>query len=79
MGIIADNMGEVVQRTQGDPAGPKTDLRHADTVEFIVSGSVVSVNVDGHCALYIANAGTTLIDTSAATANVGQAVHTEDK
>lgn len=55
MGIIADNMAEVVERTEGTMEGPVTLLQTADTVELVEGpDSRVQVNVDGILVLDIA-------------------------
>lgn len=66
MGIIADTMAEVVERTQSDPAGALTDLRMATSVEFLadITGKVW-VNVDGVTALRVNHATGIAVDTSA--------------
>lgn len=54
MGIIADDMAEVVERTKTTMEGAVTQLRKAATVELILSDpSVVQINVDGIMLVHI--------------------------
>lgn len=65
MGIIADNMAEVVVRSRGELAGSITDLRTATSIELLTGPSgEVWVNVDGVCALRIAHVDTVIVDTT---------------
>jgi hypothetical protein len=54
MGIIADTMAEVIDRTQDTMEGPATTLQTANTCEMVTAaGGVVHINVDGTLALSI--------------------------
>jgi hypothetical protein len=54
VGIIADNMAEVVERTKNTMEGAVTQLRHASYVELVVSDpNVIQFNVDGIMLVHI--------------------------
>jgi len=65
MGMIADNMNEVIERSQRDAAGVLLDLRVANTIEFIADATGAWVNIDGTCVLRVASVTSVLVDTSA--------------
>jgi len=63
MGISADNVAELVERSK--PAGALTDLRQAKTIELITGpGGKAWVNVDGVCLLRIQLVDNVFVDTS---------------
>jgi len=65
MGIIADTMAEVVERSRNDMAGQAIDLRQAESVEFLTGlQGEVWVNVDGVLALRIQQVGQVFVDTT---------------
>lgn len=64
MGIIADNMAEVIERTKNTMEGAITDLRDATSVELVVNGAQVWVNVDGVCALRVQSCPVVVTPTS---------------
>jgi hypothetical protein len=56
VGIIADDMAEVVERTKNTMEGAATSLRHARVVELVLSDpDVVQLNVDGIMLVHITN------------------------
>lgn len=66
MGMIADDMAEVVKRTQNDATGALTDLRRAGIVELLGDATgKVWINVDGVCALRVQSVDQVNVDTSA--------------
>lgn len=65
MGIQADNMAEVVERSRSDQTGSMTVLRNARIIELLTGpGGQVWINVDGVCALRIAKCETVFVDTT---------------
>lgn len=67
MGMIADTMGEAVERSQADAFGVLVELRTAETLEVIIgNGGEVRVNVDGVMALRILHVENMLIDETSA-------------
>jgi hypothetical protein len=69
MGIIADTMAEVVDRTQNTMEGAATTLQTATTCELVTAaGGVVHVNVDGVLALSIQACASTIVTATMAEA-----------
>jgi hypothetical protein len=75
MGMIADNMAEVIERSQGDPTGLFLELRQAGTIEFLGDEQGrVWVNIDGTLVLRIAHVDSILVDTSAMAAKLEKVI-----